>query len=112
MRAAKFLLAIVTASAAFSGAQAFAQQAQEIAILHKGQKFEPAEISVPANTAFTLKVKNADSKSIEFESKGMRVEKVVAAGSEAVIRVRPLKAGRYEFENEFHDATRGVAVAK
>ena len=36
---------------------------------------------------------------MEFESKSLRVEKVVAAKSEGVINVRPLKPSRYEFDD-------------
>ncbi len=89
-----------------------AQEAKEIEIVHKDRAFAPNEISVPANTAFTLRVKNSDGKSIEFESKAMKVEKVIAANSEAIIKVRPLKPGKYVFEDEFHEATRGTVIAK
>ena len=39
---------------------------------------------------------------MEFESVSLRVEKVVAAGSEGVVNVRPLAPGRYEFFDDFH----------
>ena len=45
---------------------------------------------------------------MEFESKSLRVEKVVAANSEGVINVRALKPGRYEFYDDFNDKARGA----
>ena len=45
---------------------------------------------------------------MEFESKSLRVEKVVAAKSQGVINVRPLKPGRYEFYDDFKEKARGA----
>lgn len=86
--------------------------ASEIAIVHKDQTFVPAEIEVKAGEAFTLKVKNEDAKVIEFESESMRVEKVISGGREAIIKVRALKPGTYEFVNEFFEKTKGKVIAK
>jgi Cupredoxin-like domain len=36
------------------------------------------------------------------------VEKVVAAKSQGVVNVRALKAGRYEFYDDFNDKARGA----
>ena len=55
---------------------------------------------------------NLDSAAMEFESASLRVEKVVAAGSEGVVNVRPLAPGRYEFFDDFHQETRGVLVVQ
>lgn len=94
-------------------ASAAAQQATEIQITHKGKKFEPAEISAPANAAIVLKVTNADGKAIEFESKSLKVEKVIAANSSAVINVKPQKAGKYEFFDEYNEKdARGSLTVK
>ena len=45
---------------------------------------------------------------IEFESTSLRVERVVAAKSQGVVNVRALKAGRYEFYDDFNDKARGA----
>jgi hypothetical protein len=87
-----------------------AEDTIEIAV--KDKQFQPSELSVPANTAFVLKVKNLGGKAIEFESKSMKVEKVIAANSEATIRVRPLAPGRYGFFDEFNPDTKGTLVAQ
>jgi hypothetical protein len=49
-----------------------------------------------------------DDKAMEFESKSLRVEKVVPAKSEGVINVRALKPGHYEFYDDFNQQARGV----
>jgi hypothetical protein len=89
-----------------------AEDAVTVEIAIKEQQFDPMELTVPANKTFVLKVKNLDGAAAEFESKAMRVEKVVAAKSEAIINVRALAPGRYGFFNEFHPDTKGVLVAK
>jgi hypothetical protein len=40
----------------------------------------------------------------EFESKSLRVERVIAGGATSVIKVRPLSPGSYLF-GEFNDVT-------
>ena len=78
-----------------------------------GKKFTPPEISAPANTAIVIKLKNLDAKAMEFESKTLKVEKVVAGSTDAVINVRAQKPGRYEFFDEYNEKTaRGALVVK
>ena len=89
-----------------------AQQATAIGVSVKGHHFQPAEIRAPANKPLTLRVKNLDTIAMEFESVSLRVEKVVAPGSEGIINVRPLAPGRYEFFDDFHQETRGTLVVQ
>jgi len=89
-----------------------AQQATAIGVSVKGHHFQPAEIRAPANRPLTLRVKNLDATAMEFESVSLRVEKVVAPGSEGIINVRPLAPGRYEFFDDFHQETRGTLVVQ
>ena len=92
---------------------AFAQQPVDITISVKNNKFDPAEIQAPANTPVRLTVKNLDPKPMEFESKTLRVEKIVSGNGEATFNIRGQKAGRYEFYDDFHeDTTRGTLVVK
>src|SRR3954451_79388 len=92
---------------------AYAQQATEIQLSYKDKKFDPAEISAPANTPIVIKLKNLDAKAMEFESKTLRFEKVVAGSSDAVINVRAQKPGRYEFFDEYNEkVARGALVVK
>jgi plastocyanin len=79
----------------------------------RDHRFEPAELRVPANQAATLTVKNLDPTPEEFESKSLRIEKVIPGNSEATFTLRPLKPGRYKFEGEFHDDTaKGEVIAE
>jgi hypothetical protein len=90
-----------------------AQSATEIQLSYKDKKFTPAEISAPANTAIVIKLKNLDAKAMEFESKTLHVEKVVAGSSDATINVRAQKPGRYEFFDEYNEkVARGALVVK
>lgn len=98
------LTAIATTAVAKSG---------EVAVTIKDHRFTPAEIHVPAKQAVTLKVTNEDATPEEFESHDLDVEKVIAGGQSAVIRLRPLDAGRYGFFGEYHeDTAQGVLVAE
>ena len=109
------LAAVVVAAAivAAAGAGARAQEAAaEVAIAVKDHHFQPGEIRAPANRPLTIRVKNLDAAAMEFESVSLRVEKVVAAGGEGAVHVRPLAPGRYEFFDDFHQETRGTLVVQ
>ena len=93
-------------------APSHAQQSTEIQVSYSKGQFQPAELSAPADRPVTIRVKNLDAKAMEFESKSLRVEKVVAANSEGVINVRPLKPGRYEFYDDFNDKARGALTVR
>lgn len=89
-----------------------AQQSASVAISVKDHRFQPSQISAPANRSISIKVKNLDTAPMEFESVSLRVEKVIAAGTEGVVNVRALAPGRYEFFDDFHQETRGVLVVE
>ena len=79
----------------------------------KDHRFTPEEIKVPANQRVTITVVNDDATPEEFESKSMKVEKVIPGKSTGVVRIGPLKPGRYPFVGEFHEATaKGEVVAE
>jgi hypothetical protein len=65
-------------------------------------------VRAPADKPTVFRVKNLDGKAMEFESKSLCVEKVVSAKSEGVVNVRAMKAGRYEFYDDFNDKARGA----
>jgi plastocyanin len=104
---------VVAAAATLIGATNIrAQESAAVAVSVKGHKFQPAELHAPPNKRIAITVKNLDSAAIEFESVSLRVEKVVAPGSEGVVNVRALAPGRYEFFDDFHQDTRGVLVVQ
>jgi plastocyanin len=87
--------------------------AQDFTLTIKDHRFEPTELQVPAGKAFTLNVTNSDATPEEFESDDLDIEKVIAGGQSAVVKIEPLDAGRYEFYGEYHEATaKGAIVAK
>ena len=78
----------------------------------RNRAFEPTELQVPAGRKIELHVKNADSSPSEFESAELHREKVVPAGQEIVVYIGPLRAGSYEFFDDFNPRARGHIVAK
>jgi plastocyanin len=88
-------------------------QAQSFTITIKDHKFTPSEIKIPANKRVQFTVVNDDPTPEEFESKEMKVEKVIPSKTKAVVRIGPLKPGRYSFVGEFHEATaKGTVIAE
>src|SRR6516162_4115276 len=102
----RLTLAAICATALLHAA--LAQQAAEVQLSYSNGAFQPSEVRAPADKPVVFRVKNLDAKAMEFESKSLRVEKVVAAKSEGVINVRPLKPGRYEFYDDFNAKARGA----
>jgi plastocyanin len=103
---AVFALALATAAAA-------QDKPVEIAVTIENNRFSPAEIKVPAGKPFVLVVTNKDGKPEEFESKELRIEKVIPAGKTVRIKLPALKAGTYGFFGEFHEKTaRGKIIAE
>jgi hypothetical protein len=90
-----------------------AASAETYTLTIKDHKFDPAELKIPADKPATLIVKNLDGAPEEFESKPLRIEKVVPANSEATFQLRALKPGRYKFFGEFHeDSAKGEVVVE
>ncbi|MGA8007034.1 MAG: cupredoxin domain-containing protein [Burkholderiales bacterium] len=79
----------------------------------KNHHFEPSEITVPAGKRIRLVIENKDSTPEEFESRSLRVEKVIPGGSKGTVTIGPLKPGAYEFVGEFHESSaKGTLHAK
>lgn len=98
---------------ALMSATTWAQEAHRVQIIIKNHQFQPAELRVPANRPIIIDVHNQDTTAEEFESKDLGVEKVIAAGRQAPIRIKPLAPGRYTFIGEYHtDTAHGVIVAE
>lgn len=106
--AAVILLAV---SALPPGAARAAEAPVEVTI--SGHVFTPAEIHVKAHQPVVLHIRNRDATPEEFDSSALKVEKVIAPDGEALVRIRPLKPGRYKFVGEYHeDTAHGVVVAE
>jgi plastocyanin len=99
--------------AAFAALPALAQEETVYKIVAKEGKLDPTLIEVPAGKRFKLEVANEGNSAIEFESKDLKQEKVIAPGAKATLSINALKAGEYKFFDEFHEATaKGKIVAK
>jgi plastocyanin len=85
----------------------------EIPVTIEKNRFQPDEIKVKAGTPFVLVVTNKDATPEEFESKELRIEKVIPGGKTMKVRVRALKPGSYPFVGDYHQATaKGRIVAE
>ncbi len=103
MKAALLLLLPLSVSAADT----------EFNLTIKDHRFQPTELTVPADKKVKLVVENQDATPEEFESHSLNREKVITGNSEAIIHIGPLEPGRYPFFGEFNQATaQGVIVAK
>ena len=82
-------------------------------IVIKDHKFEPSEVEIPAGVKIRLVVKNEDALPEEFESKQLKLEKVIAGKTEGILVIGPLKPGIYKFVGEFNEKTaKGQIVVK
>jgi plastocyanin len=108
MRLLAVLLVVATCHPAARAEDGFA-----ISTTIRGHKFEPSELHVPAGKRILLTVINADPLSEEFDSAALKVEKVIAGGSQGTVRIAPLNPGTYEFVGEYHEATaKGRVIAE
>jgi heme/copper-type cytochrome/quinol oxidase subunit 2 len=78
----------------------------------KNKTFQPSVLKAPANRPITITVHNADGAAAEFESRTMRVEKVVPAGGTIVVNVKPLVPGNYRFFDDFNQSNQGTLVVE
>lgn len=94
-------------------AAAQAQDTSNLQVALKDHRFVPAELAAAANTRLVLEVSNQDPTPAEFESKQLRVEKVVAGGAKIIVQIRALPPGRYRFFDDYHEkTTEGFLVVK
>jgi hypothetical protein len=109
----KFLaMACAVVAAGIYAGSLSAEESAAVAISVKAHQFDPAELHAPANKPLAIRVKNLDGAPMEFESRALKVEKVISAGGEGVVNVRALAPGRYEFFDDFHQQTRGFLVVQ
>jgi hypothetical protein len=79
----------------------------------KDHRFTPAELHVPSGKPFFVVVTNQDDTADEFEMNAPAVEKVIPAGVQGRVRIRPLGPGRFPFFGDFHrDTAQGAIVSE
>jgi plastocyanin len=110
----KFLVPILALFAAAGLATAAAHADNSIVELrYEGHRFSPANLTVPAGEAVTIRVVNASNETIEFESFRLNRERSVQPGEAISVRLPALTAGSYDFYDDFHqDVPQGSIVAK
>jgi len=82
-------------------------------IRFENHRFTPQSLTVPAGAPLEIKVTNASGERIEFESFKLNREKVVEPGASVIVRLPALRAGTYDFFDDFHaDVPEGAIVAK
>ena len=87
--------------------------ADDIPLTIENNRFQPEEIKVKAGEGFVLVITNKDKKAEEFESKDLRIEKVIPAGKTVRLKMPALKAGTYSFVGEYNEKTaKGKIVAE
>ena len=85
----------------------------DIELVIEKHKFTPDRIEIPAGKKVRFVIDNRDDTAEEFDSKDLKVEKVVPPKSKGVVFIGPLKPGEYKFIGEFNEKTaKGVVVAK
>jgi plastocyanin len=100
MTATRYILALV-----FALPLAALAETPEYTIAIKEHRFHPADTTVPAGKRIRLTIDNQDPTPEEFESKTLRVEKIIPGNSKGSVTVGPLKPGSYSFFGEFHEST-------
>ncbi|MSP33331.1 MAG: cupredoxin domain-containing protein [Rickettsiales bacterium] len=92
--------------------QSFAATA-EYNIQIKDHRFIPSTIEVKAEEKFKLIIENLDQTAAEFESHDLNKEKILIGGKKTTLIITPLKAGEYNFCDDFHaKETVGKIIAK
>ncbi len=106
-------IALFAALLALAPAAALAQDMPVYKLVAKDGVFDPATIEVAAGKKFTIELTNQGSGPMEFESKDLKQEKVIAKGAKSSIVINALKPGTYVFFDEHKpDAPKGKIVAK
>jgi len=95
------------------GARAAESDKPTFDIVAESGRFNPSELSVPANTPFVVHVRNAETATIEFESFELHRERVVQPGETITVNMPSLSSGTYKFFDDFHaDTPQGTIVVK
>ena len=107
------MVAMILAMLVGSSVAVPAADPQELKLVIENNRFSPEELKVKANAPFVIAVTNKDKKAEEFESKELKIEKVVPPGQTGKVRVRALKPGTYNFVGDYNQATaKGRIVAE
>jgi cupredoxin-like protein len=103
-------------SVASIGLAAIGVRAEELLVVKlvaRDGAFEPMKLEVPAGRRFKIEMSNEGKGPMEFESRDLKQEKVLAADAKSSIVINGLKPGTYVFFDDYHpEAPKGQVVAK
>ena len=97
--------ALVLAFAALFVAPALAEDLPLVKLVARDGVFTPTVIEVPAGKRVRLEVSNEGKTPMEFESRDLKQEKVIAPGGKATVTINAMQPGEYRFFDEFHEKT-------
>jgi hypothetical protein len=104
--------AAVIASMAFC-AQVQGEELAVFKLVARDGSFEPSKLQVPAGKRFKIEISNEGKGPMEFESRDLKQEKVLASGAKSSVVINGLKPGSYVFFDDYHpDAPKGEIVAQ
>ena len=91
----------------------FAEELPVYRLVARDGTFEPKTIEVPAGKRFKIEIANEGKGPIEFESRDLKQEKVLAAGAQSSVVINGLKPGTYVFFDDYRpDVSKGRIIAK
>ena len=113
-RPALIVAGLIASAALQATGPAFGADAPaEIALTIEQHRFQPEEIRIKAGAPFVLVITNKDATPEEFESKDLRLEKVIPGNKTLRLRLPALRAGTYGFVGEYHEQTaKGRIIAE
>ncbi|MEJ2554225.1 MAG: cupredoxin domain-containing protein [Gammaproteobacteria bacterium] len=79
-----------------------------LSIVIRDQQFLPSQLKLPAGVKAKLAITNDGPLPAEFESFDLSREVVLPVKHTVMVFIGPLKAGRYEFFNDFNHDMRGT----
>lgn len=108
------LVAILVATlVALISVGAHAEELAVFKLVARDGAYDPMKIEVPAGKRFKIEISNEGKGPMEFESRDLKQEKVLASGAKSSLVVNALKPGTYVFFDDYHpDAPKGQIVAK
>lgn len=87
--------------------------AEEPVLTFTDGSVSPARLEIAAGDSVKITLVNAGTEPVEFESLGLRKEKVLAPGVTSFVVLRGVAPGDYDFFDDFHpDAAKGVIAVK
>ncbi|MGV8863848.1 MAG: cupredoxin domain-containing protein [Pseudomonas sp.] len=76
----------------------------EVSLVIKDHLFTPNPLEIPADTKVKVTLENRDQTTAEFMSDDFKGGKLVTGGKTVSFFIGPLKAGTYEFHDEYKES--------